>query len=239
MKRLRMAAAAALALFACGRTATADEPLVLARDGFMYVGGKTMQSEGREYIYGQMYVEIRVPAKQTHPYPIIMVHGGSMSGTNYTGTPDGREGWAQYFVRQGYAVYVVDQPGRGRSGFLTAATGVMQNSTRNNSASRFVSQETFKLWPQAVLHTQWPGSGEADDPATLQLTMSQLPAIKDFDKQQPLVRDALIALVDKIGPSILMTHSQGGAFGWPVADAGRTRSRRSWRSSPTARLAAS
>jgi pimeloyl-ACP methyl ester carboxylesterase len=33
------------------------------------------------------------------------------------------------------------------------------------------------------------------------------------------VRDALIALVDKIGPSILMTHSQGGAFGWPVADA--------------------
>ena len=46
-----------------------------------------------------------------------------------------------------------------------------------------------------------------------------MPAIKDFDKQQPVVRDALIALVDKIGPSILMTHSQGGAFGWPVADA--------------------
>ena len=91
---------------------------MLARDGFMYVGGKTMQVEGRDYLYGQMYVEIRIPAKQTHPYPIIMVHGGSMSGTNYTGTPDGREGWAQYFVRQGYAVYVVDQPGRGRSGFL-------------------------------------------------------------------------------------------------------------------------
>ena len=94
----------------------------------------------------------------------------------------------------------------------------MQNSTRGNSASRFVSQEKFKLWPQAVLHTQWPGSGEADDPATLQLAMSQLPAIADFDKQQPIVRDALIALVDKIGPSILITHSQGGAFGWPVAD---------------------
>ncbi len=56
-----------------------------------------------------MYVDDPHPAKQTHPYPIIMVHGGSMSGTNYTGTPDGREGWAQYFVRQGYAVYVVDQ----------------------------------------------------------------------------------------------------------------------------------
>jgi pimeloyl-ACP methyl ester carboxylesterase len=219
MKHITMAAAAALMLLTGAGAQAADEPLVLARDGFMYVGGKTMQVDGREYLYGQMYVEIRIPAKQTHPYPIIMVHGGSMSGTNYTGTPDGREGWAQYFVRQGYAVYVVDQPGRGRSGFLTAAHGPLQNSTRNNSASRFVSQEKFKLWPQAALHTQWPGNGEADDAATLQLAMSQLPAIEDFDKQQPIVRDALIALVDKIGPSILMTHSQGGAFGWPVADA--------------------
>jgi pimeloyl-ACP methyl ester carboxylesterase len=197
----------------------ADPPLELARDGFMYVGGKTMTVEGREYFYGQMYVEIRIPAKQSHPYPIIMVHGGSMSGTNYTGTTDGREGWAQYFARRGYAVYVVDQPGRGRSGFLTAASGPMRSSERSNSASRFVSQEKFKLWPQAVLHTQWPGSGEADDPATLQLAMSQLPAIGDFNKQQPLNRDALIALLEKIGPAVLLTHSQAGAFTWPIADA--------------------
>ena len=197
----------------------ADPPLELARDGFMYVGGKTMQVDGREYFYGQMYVEIKIPAHQTHPYPIIMVHGGSMSGTNYTGTPDGREGWAQYFVRRGYAVYVVDQPGRGRSGFLTAASGPMRNSERSNSGSRFVSQEKFKLWPQATLHTQWPGTGAADDPATLQLAMSQLPAIEDFNQQQPLNRDALIALMEKIGPSILLTHSQAGAFTWPVADA--------------------
>ncbi len=204
----------------CLATARAAEPpLELARDGFMYVGGKTMQVDGREYFYGQMYVEVKIPAHQTHPYPIIMVHGGSMSGTNYTGTPDGREGWAQYFVRRGYAVYVVDQPGRGRSGFLTAASGPMRNSDRSNSASRFVSQEKFKLWPQAALHTQWPGTGAADDPATLQLAMSQLPAIEDFNKQQPLNRDALIALLEKIGPSILLTHSQAGAFTWPVADA--------------------
>src|SRR5882762_9640173 len=144
-----LVAAAVLAFVSARPTLAAEEPLALARDGFIYVGGKTMTVQGREYLYGQMYVEIRIPAKQTHPYPIIMVHGGSMSGTNYTGTPDGREGWAQYFVRQGYAVYVVDQPGRGRSGFLTAATGAMQNSARDNSASRFVSQEKFKLWPQA------------------------------------------------------------------------------------------
>ena len=142
-----------------------------------------------------------------------------MSGTNFTGTPDGREGWAQFFVRRGYAVYVVDQPGRARSGFLTAVSGPMRNSERANSASRFVAQEKFKQWPQAVLHTQWPGTGEPDDPATLQLAMSQLPAIADFNQQQPLNRDALIALLERIGPAILLTHSQAGAFTWPVADA--------------------
>ena len=95
--------------------AEAEPPLALARDGYMYVGGKTMKLDGREFFYGQMYVEIRIPARQTHRYPIVMVHGGSMSGTNFTGTPDGREGWAQYFLKQGYAVYVVDQPGSVRS----------------------------------------------------------------------------------------------------------------------------
>src|SRR5438105_15501915 len=203
-----------IAFLVCGPTgawAADDPPLAIARDGFFYVGGKSVSINGRPYMSGQMYVEFRVPAKQTHPFPIVMVHGGTMSGTNFTGTPDGREGWAQYFVRQGYAVYVVDQPGRGRSGFLAAATGPMRNSERGNSASRFVAQEKFKLWPQAALHTQWPGTGEADDPATLQLAMGQLPAIEDFAKQQPLVRDALIALLEKIGPSILLTHSQSGA----------------------------
>jgi len=206
-------AAAALA------PATAAENLVLSRDGFFYVGGKPTVVDGREYISGQMYVEVRIPAAKTKPYPIIMVHGGTMSGTNYTGTPDGREGWAQYFVRQGYAVYVVDQPGRGRSGYLVGAYGPSRNVLRSNSASRFVSQEKSKLWPQAHLHSQWPGTGEPDDDASMQLASGQLPAIESFARQQVLNRDALVALLEKIGPSILLVHSQAGAFGWPVADA--------------------
>jgi alpha-beta hydrolase superfamily lysophospholipase len=54
-------------------------------------------------------------------------------------------------VREGYAVYVVDQPGRGRSGYLAGAYGPSRNVMRSNSASRFVSQEKSKLWPQAQL----------------------------------------------------------------------------------------
>jgi len=114
---------AALACGASGAWAADDPPLAIARDGFFYVGGKSVAINARPYMSGQMYVEFRIPAKQTHPFPIVMVHGGTMSGTNFTGTPDGREGWAQFFVRRGYAVYVVDQPGRGRSAHVAGAYG--------------------------------------------------------------------------------------------------------------------
>jgi pimeloyl-ACP methyl ester carboxylesterase len=212
-------AAALISALACGAAVAGENPLALAHEGFFYVNGRPTVVNGHEYISGQMYVEVRIRARKTKPYPIIMVHGGTMSGTNFTGTPDGREGWAQYFVRQGYAVYVVDQPGRGRSGYLAAAYGPDRNVQRDNAASRYVAQEQFNEWPQAHLHTQWPGTGEPDDEATMQLASGQLPAIASFTKQQFLNRDALVALLDKIGPSILMVHSQAGAFGWPVADA--------------------
>jgi pimeloyl-ACP methyl ester carboxylesterase len=215
------AAASSFALMGASQSRSADDdaPLSLARDGYFYVNAKTTSANGKTYVTDQMYVEERVPAHRTHAYPIVMVHGGTMSGVNFTGTPDGREGWAQYFVRQGYAVYVVDQPGRGRSGYLPATYGAARNVESTNSFARFVSQEKSKLWPQAALHTQWPGSGNPDDPAARQVMASQLPAIESFEKQQFLNRDALIALFEKIGPGILLVHSQAGAFAWPVADA--------------------
>ena len=67
---------------------------------------------------GQMYVQFQIPAKQSGPgWPVIMVHGSTHTGAALESTPDGREGWYPYFVRKGVATYVVDQSGRGRSGF--------------------------------------------------------------------------------------------------------------------------
>jgi pimeloyl-ACP methyl ester carboxylesterase len=222
MKKILRSAVSILCLVLAGpalsAAAAADAPLELAKDGYFYVNAKTKMVGGKPYVTDQMYVEERVPARRTHAYPIVMVHGGTMSGVNYTGTPDGREGWAQYFVRQGYAVYVVDQPGRGRSGYLPDSYGPARNVDRTNASPRFAAQEKFKQWPQAALHTQWPGSADADDPAAAQIAASQLPAIGSFEKQQFLNRDALIALFEKIGPGILLVHSQAGAFAWPVAD---------------------
>jgi pimeloyl-ACP methyl ester carboxylesterase len=83
---------------------------------------------------------------------------------------------------------------------------------------RFVAPERFKQWPQAHLHTQWPGTGQAGDPGFDQFYASQVPSVVNFAKQQEINTAALVALLDKIGPVILLTHSQSGSFNWPVAD---------------------
>ena len=81
-------------------------PLSIARQGYLFAGGKYSTVNGRRVMSGHLYAEFQIPSRQTHPWPIVMIHGGGQSGTNFTGTPDGREGWAQFFLRQGYAVYV-------------------------------------------------------------------------------------------------------------------------------------
>lgn len=215
-----LAASLATALgLAGGAARAADAPLALAKSGWLYAGGHVVRQGDKHYMVGQIYAEYMIPAQRRHPYPVIMVHGGTMSGTNYTGTPDGREGWAQDFVRAGYAVYVVDQVGKGRSPYYPDLYGPNEQTEMANNQARYVAQEKFNLWPQAHLHTQWPGGNTLDDPAVQQLVSSQLPSIKNFHRQQELNSAALIALVERIGPAILLVHSQAGAFVWPVADA--------------------
>jgi pimeloyl-ACP methyl ester carboxylesterase len=198
--------------------AQAEEPLAIARQGYLFAGGQYSTIGDQQVMTGQLYAEFQIPRRQTHPYPVVMVHGGSQSGSNFTGTPDGREGWAQFFLRQGYAVYVVDQVGRGRAAYQPDAYGPVSPPSLDFTLKRFAAPERSLMWPQAHLHTQWPGKAVQGDPAFDQFFASQLPSIRDFGLQQKLNRAALVALLDKIGPAVLLTHSQSGSFGWPVAD---------------------
>ncbi|HXQ52572.1 MAG TPA: alpha/beta hydrolase [Stellaceae bacterium] len=216
--KLRLILVLAIVMLAGGARAEGPPPLSIARQGYLFAGGTYSTVGARTVLSGQLYAEFQIPSRQTHPFPIVMVPGGGQSGTNFTGTPDGREGWAEFFLRLGYAVYVVDQPGRGRGAYQADRYGEARPVDLDFAQQRFTAPERFKLWPQAALHTQWPGAGVKGDPVFDQFLASQLPSIADFGLQQVLNRDALVALLDKIGPAILLTHSQSGAFGWPVAD---------------------
>jgi len=222
MLRTAPALAATTALlattFAAGTAARAQEPLTIAKEGYFFVGGKYSQAGDKQVMHGQAYVEYQIPKKRTQPYPLVIVPGAGQTATNYVGTADGREGWSQHFLRHGYAVYVVEQPGRGRSSYQPDTEGPQAFMQILGAQQRFTATEKYNLWPQARLHNQWPGTGMQGDPVFDQFFASQVPFIRPPDLQA-LNRDDIVALIDKLGPVILMVHSQAGAYGMLAADA--------------------
>ncbi len=95
----------------------------VARTGFFYAGGKYVGPPGKEVMDGAEYVEVMVPKKIRHPYPIVIFHGAGQTGTDWLQTPDGRPGWTYFFLKQGYTVYMVDYPARGRSAYVPDVDG--------------------------------------------------------------------------------------------------------------------
>jgi len=106
---------------------TSKLPLLLKAQGSFFVGGEIINQNATETGLGlaghsavnQMYVQYMTPLLGTK-VPVVMVHGGTLSGKSFETTPDGRMGWNEYFVRQGHPVYNADQVGRARSGFNQA-----------------------------------------------------------------------------------------------------------------------
>lgn len=202
-------------LHASGKT------LALAAHGFFWTGIERVAQSIGTVARGQMYVEYFIPQRLHQPWPLVMIHGGGGQGTDYLGTPDGREGWVHYFVRQGYAVYVVDRPGLGRSPNHELATGPMSPPAPYEFMQSLFSHPAGnpQAWPQAQLHSQWPGAGTVGDPALDQFLASGGPSIASLEDSHLLAQRAGAELLDRIGPAILFTHSAGSPCGWAIADA--------------------
>lgn len=199
-------------------TAASRDPLVIAQQGYLFAGGHYEDTPAGRVMTGQIYAEYQIPHEVRSPCPIVMIHGGSQTGANFTGTPDGREGWAQYFLRRGWPVYVVDTVGRGRATGNAATYGDMRGPELSFATDRFVGPGRAKLWPQAALHTQFSGDARPGDLHFDEFFASQVSSIADFPRQQALNAHAGAALLDRIGPAVLLTHSQAGTFGWLIAD---------------------
>jgi pimeloyl-ACP methyl ester carboxylesterase len=183
---------------------------------YFYVGGKYEGEGAQRKLVGHMYVQSFIPARRTHRWPVVMVHGNSQSGNNFVGTVDGRPGWAQDFAARGYAVYVVDQVGRGRSGTFPSRYGAYGEPSL--SLVELLARAPDTTFPTAKLNTQWPDKGVPGEPYFDQFLAQQMPSIRDVVKIEELNAAAHLALLERIGPAILVEHSQAGVFGWKVAD---------------------
>lgn len=199
--------------------ASESNPLVIAKQGYFFAGGSYYNAADGQFMSGQMYVEFEIPQNVKHRYPIVLIHGGGLTGTYMMGTPDGREGWNSFFLRQGYAVYVVDQTGRGKSAYHADAYGPLSRGNALGIQQRFTAFELYNMWPRAHLHTQWPGPGLIGDPIFDQFYASEVEGIATSKVQQSTIQAAAAALLDRIGPAIILTHSQSGPYGWLIADA--------------------
>ena len=129
-------------------------------------------------------------------------------------TPDGREGWATLFLRDGFAVYTVDRPGLGRSPYNLEVFGAPgPPATYSSFVASFAGPSADGLPP----HTQWPGDGSRDDPALAQFLAGQESMTGPVPRIQENTRAGAAGLLDRIGPSVVLTHSLGAGFGWLAA----------------------
>jgi pimeloyl-ACP methyl ester carboxylesterase len=165
----------------------------------------------------QIYVEKLTPPVVTQKHPVVFVHGAGQTGTNFLETPDGRPGWATFFLSHGYVVYLSDQPSRGRSPWYPSIGSLFVSSTSDIEFA-FTATSSHGLWPQAWLHTQWPGTGRVGDPIFDAFYASQIQFQGDEPISEAQNTKAYTALLDKIGPAHLITHSQSGPYGWRIGD---------------------
>jgi pimeloyl-ACP methyl ester carboxylesterase len=192
----------------------------LAAWGFFFSGGR-YREDGitRHYKHGQMYVEVYVPRRLTQPYPLILYYGGGQTALNWMGTPDGRRGWLDIFLEMGYVVYLPDVPARGRSAYHPETDGDLLYMSADLTRDWFSASGS--TWSSAPLHTQWPAAPERDRRGYdknyenfCSWQVEYLPPVR----QQEMIKDAGIALLDRTGPAVILTHSMAGPYGWILAD---------------------
>lgn len=197
-----------------------EAPMV--RDYF-YVGGDYVYQPSLSYsiFSGQMYVERLAPARGAwQPHPLVLITAGVPSGAAWLNTPDGRKGWASFFVERGYLVYIVDITTVGRSSQNQFEIFPMKIATTVSiTQNSYTAPELIEPYPQSVNHTQWSGSGVQGDPTFDAFTASMIPLGSNTTSGELSMRDAGCQLLEQIGlKSYIISHSAGSTYASLMSD---------------------
>lgn len=208
--------------------APANASLRLARIGGFHAGGRRVRITGKPlrdiaftgsaairhdpnglFHVEQAYVQYFIPENCQSALPLVLLHGGGFSGSMWERTPDGRDGWLQAFLRRSLAVNVIDNVERGRAGWTSYPeiwpdTPIMRSAEEAWSLFRFGD----------------PAHGPVDDLPGKPFEGLRFPVahlddllmqgVPRWAGHNELALASLMAVLERIGPCVLLAHSQGG-----------------------------
>ncbi|SDC97638.1 alpha/beta hydrolase [Niabella drilacis] len=194
--------------------------LIIKQQGAFSAGGTVVKSEGefdalkpwnvqqggqtRHGDHADVFYQIPENAKR---YSMVFLHGYGQSRRSWQTTADGREGFADIFLRKGYGVYLVDQPGRGDAGQTTKPGQI----TATPDDQTWFTQFRIGLYPSFNEGVQFP----KDEKSLDQFYRMMTPNTGNVDEST--IVNAMSAVFDRTGDGILFTHSAGGSPGWKTA----------------------
>lgn len=202
--------------------------------GSFYVGGTTVKVDGlpkREITYspgsppvqveqngdfmtGQMYVHYTKLEKPVASVPILMWHGGGMTGVNWETKPDGQPGWEMYFLHHGWDVFTSDAVERGRSSW-------------SRYPEVFKDAPFFRTKKEAWELFRFGTHYDSDPSKRIAAPGTRFP-IESFDEfvkqsvprwtsNDVITQNAYDEYVKKACPCVIMVHRQGGNFAYNAA----------------------
>lgn len=204
--------------------------LLLNKIGSFYIGGGNAEISGKpvyqrqfvlggpmrevdpngDFESGQMYVQYFLQEDPISDYPILLMHGGGMCGSCWENAPDNSEGWLQYFLQEKYHVYVADAVERGRSGW-------------SQFPEIYKSEPIFRSKKEAWKTFRIGSHYDSDPQKRVALAGTQFP-VEHFDyfmksnvprwtTNNAAILAAYEDCLTRIGPTVLILHSQGSEFG--------------------------
>jgi len=230
-----MIGASATSFSAPSALAQNKEPIALRDMGSFHIGGRLNEVSGQPvkevvftpggvpakvdpngtYQVEQMYAQYFLVQNRKGKLPLLLWHGGGLTGVTYETKPDGQPGWLNYFLRKGWDVYISDAMERGRSSWTNTFKGEPVFLPLGDPWER------FRIGPA--------GSWNADKAKRTTYAGTQFPieAYEQFMKQgvprwvttDDQIIAAYIELVDKVCPCVVLVHSQSGTFGFKVLEA--------------------
>src|SRR5262245_13033778 len=201
--------------------------MVLETMGIFWAGGQIVDRTdpalaGRKTLLGQAYVEYFIPQKKrANAIPVVMTHS-AISGVVFQTKGDGGEGWVQFFVRQGFPVYVIDPPGVGRAGFDVDRANVAATGRGPLLATNPLARGGSENWPNWNIGPTFGTSGNGmlggegnqmptDEENQKRFLAAQMPTGPSPNPGGTLA--PFISILEKTGPAIYVGWSAGGGLG--------------------------